>query len=231
MLFALTSPHPSLSLADFNKWYDERHAPSRAVCPGVHSVCRFHLVDEAKTSRRVGDWTWLATYELEDENALQTEEYKNARKADGDDESKMFEFLSRRVYRLVEDKRQDSYTTFATGGKSRLLSVIGLSNGASTSDGDGERIQQLSKSEIARASTNSGWLRSSVWELSTAADPRTWEEQTDVPKLLLLHEWENINAVWQNGALSQVLDPSERAGGQGGVQTKEAALLMLWKQF
>ena len=227
MLFALTSPHPSIPLPDFNKWYDERHAPSRAACPGVHSVCRFHLDDETKTSRRVGDWTWLATYELEEQGALQTQEYKNARKEDGDDETRMFDFLSRRVYRLLKDKRRDDYEDFASSGRSRLMSVVGLSSAASTNDG----IEQISKNGVANTSTSNSWLRSSVWQLSTAADPRTWEEQTDVPTLMLLHEFEDSDEARQGGALAQVLNPSNQEAAHSGLPTKEAALVKLWKQF
>lgn len=228
MLFALTSPHPSIALPDFNRWYDERHAPSRAACPGVHSVCRFHLDDENKTSKRVGDWTWLATYELEEESALQTQEYKNARDEDGDDESRMFAFLSRRVYRLLEDKRRDDYNSFTSSGKSRLMLVKGLSTRASARDGSPRDIEQLSKGELANAPNSDGWLRSSIWQLSTAADPRTWEEQTDVPKLMVLHEWEDRDNVRQDGALAQAFD---REATGSGLPTTETALLKLWKQF
>lgn len=219
MLFALTSPHPSVSLPEFNKWYDERHAPSRAACPGVHSVCRYHLDDEMKTSQRVGDWTWLATYELEEKSALQTQEYKNARQEDGDDETQMFDFLSRRVYRLLEEKRRDDYKDFASSGRSRLMSVVGLSSAVSTNDA----IEQTSRDGAANTSASDGWLRSSAWQLSTAADPRTWEEQTDVPKLMILHEFEDSDEVRQNGALAPA--------AQSGLHAREAALLKLWKQF
>lgn len=226
MLFALTSPHPSLSFDDFNKWYDERHAPARAVCSGVNRVCRFHVVDKGTGSTRVSDWTWLATYELDSEDALKTEEYKNARKADGDDESKMFDFLSRRVYKLLEDKRRNDYRDFASSGKSRLLTVIGL-HPSSTSEE--KSIEQYAQKQLEDAAADKGWLRSSFWQLSTAADPRTWQEQLDVPKLMVLHEWEETPASLEGSALQQINGSS--VGQSEHEQMREKALLRLWKQF
>lgn len=227
MLFALTSPHPSLSLPDFNKWYDERHAPSRAVCPGVHSVCRFHLVDDAQTSRRQGDWTWVAIYELESEETLQTEQYKQARKNDGDDESTMFDFLSRRVYRLLEDSRRDDYAAFASSGRSRLMAVVGLQPDGVSESSIMETLETYRREHMTNKSGDEGWLRSSFWQLSAAADPRTGEEQTDASKLLVLHEWEDTSAGRENNALGKALSSGEGVD----VQLQENALLKLWKQF
>lgn len=46
MLFALTSPHPSLNLEDFNAWYDTRYALFCAASPSLHAISRFQAVSE-----------------------------------------------------------------------------------------------------------------------------------------------------------------------------------------
>lgn len=217
LLFALTSPRPSLPLAEFNQWYDERHAPSRAACPGVNNVCRFQLVDDATENKRVGDWTWLAVYELETEDVLKSEEYKRAREADGDDESRMFEFLSRRVYTLVEDKKSEDYEKYLQNGKSRIMSMVGLL----ASKGNGREVLEQYKRSTKGVAADHGWLRTSSWSLATAADPRTWEEQSDVPSLLVLQEWEDT------GLLRGLQDSARGTRNEIG----EKALLKLWKQF
>ncbi|KAK3680615.1 hypothetical protein LTR37_021141 [Vermiconidia calcicola] len=121
MLFALTSPHQSLSLDDFN------------TC-----VCRFRAEDDTSAekaealrkggslSTRIEAWSCLAMYELENEEALKTDQYKKAREEDGDDESKMFDFLSRRVYKVLSDKRRDDYAQLATSGRTRYMTVVSL---------------------------------------------------------------------------------------------------------
>lgn len=231
MLFALTSRHPSIPLNDFNRWYDERHAPSRAVCPGVHGVSRFRLVDEVQGAQRLGNWTWLAMYELKSEDALQTDEYKSARKQDGDDESRQFDFLSRRVYILLDDNQRDDYAAFATSGKSRFLSMTGLEPQDSIGASPAEAVEQYKDKHTAAVASKNGWLRSSYWELSTAADPRTWEEEVDVPKVLVLHEWENSGTVRGTYTVQAAVGVSDQTDANADLRIGERALLELWRQF
>ncbi|KAK3713669.1 hypothetical protein LTR37_008363 [Vermiconidia calcicola] len=228
MLFALTSPHQSLSLNDFNTWYDNRHAPSRAACPGVHSVCRFRAEDDTSAekaealrkggslSARIEPWSWLAMYELENEDALKTDQYKKAREEDGDDESKMFDFLSRRVYKVLSDKRRDDYTQFATSGKTRYMTVVSLQPDASS---------ELSTEEFHDCSR---------WELTDARDPRNWDvEQTGIARFLALHEWEEADVVFGSRELKEAVSTEWRQTTIGRIDpsTEERRLLKLWKQF
>lgn len=126
----------------------------------------------------------------------------------------------------LEDKRRDDYRDCASSGKSRLLTVIGL-HPSSTSEQ--RSIEQYAQKQTADASADKGWLRSSFWQLSAAADPRTWQEQADVPKLMVLHEWEETPATLEGSAFQGIngrsSDQSEHA------QMREKALLRLWKQF
>jgi hypothetical protein len=53
---------------DFNRWYDEEHVPERMQCPGFLSSRRFVSVE--------GEPKYLAFYELEDPQVLESEAYR-----------------------------------------------------------------------------------------------------------------------------------------------------------
>lgn len=53
---------------EFNRWYDEEHVPERLHCPGFRSGRRFVSVE--------GEPKYLAIYELDDPEVLETEAYK-----------------------------------------------------------------------------------------------------------------------------------------------------------
>jgi hypothetical protein len=53
---------------DFNRWYEEEHLPERLGCPGFLSGRRFVSVE--------GEPKYLALYELNDPEVLETEAYK-----------------------------------------------------------------------------------------------------------------------------------------------------------
>ena len=54
--------------AEFNRWYDEEHIPERLSIPGFLSARRFRAIE--------GGPRYLALYELENPDVLQTEAYK-----------------------------------------------------------------------------------------------------------------------------------------------------------
>lgn len=53
---------------DFNRWYDEEHVPERLSCKGFLSARRFVAVE--------GEPRYLALYELESPEVLDTEDYQ-----------------------------------------------------------------------------------------------------------------------------------------------------------
>lgn len=245
MLFALTSPHSGLSEEEFNSWYDTRHAPSRASCPGVLGVSRFHAENDPSKqhaeSFRKGEssfpWTWLAMYELESEEALKTEQYVKAREDDGDDESMMFDFLSRRVYKKFSDKRRDDYDTFATASasRSRDLTMVSLEPDG-TSDLSVEEFNRWYEEEHVPALARCpGWLRSSRWELLDARDPRDTdgEQQKGFAQFLTLHEWEDADVLYASQEVKEALSTPwrERVIPRCDAKTEERRLFRLWKQF
>jgi hypothetical protein len=56
---------------EFNRWYDERHLPEVMACPGFVSAARYECT--------LGEPRYIAIYELESEEALQTPEMQRVR--------------------------------------------------------------------------------------------------------------------------------------------------------
>lgn len=63
LLLTLTEPPPAME-EEFNAWYDEEHIPERLAIPGFRSARRW-----------VSDRTYLATYELDSPDVLQSGAY------------------------------------------------------------------------------------------------------------------------------------------------------------
>jgi hypothetical protein len=197
VLYPLVSRNPDRSLEDFNKWYDTVHAPARARCPGINSVCRYEAIDGQEPG-------WLTIYELEDLSALQTPEYQQARINDGNDESTMFLTLDRRVYKLVSDRKRDDYDAYARTGKPRELAHIAFQPGPNM------KIQELhdwySQEHVDLLAAAPGWLRSTTWELFDSRDPRKDPLSADSPQgtrkgvaeFLAYHEYENVEAGFES---------------------------------
>jgi hypothetical protein len=67
LLLVMLDVDPSVNDDEFNRWYFEEHVAERLSCPGVLSARRFQVVE--------GEPRYLAIYELEGPEALQTEQY------------------------------------------------------------------------------------------------------------------------------------------------------------
>ena len=63
LLLTLTEPPPAME-EEFNAWYDEEHLPERLAIPGFRSARRW-----------VSGRTYLATYELDSADVLQSAAY------------------------------------------------------------------------------------------------------------------------------------------------------------
>jgi hypothetical protein len=67
LLLVMLDVDPSVDEDEFNRWYFEEHVAERLSCPGFLSARRFRVVE--------GEPRYLAIYELEGPEALQTEQY------------------------------------------------------------------------------------------------------------------------------------------------------------
>lgn len=106
------------------------------------------------------------------------------------------------------------------------MSVIGLQAEDTSVASIQQFVEQYKPEHATSISGNDGWLRSSFWQLSAAADSRDWKEQTDVPTILVLREWEDSAAIRGSDVLCEA-----EAIQDADVSIHERALLMLWKQF
>jgi hypothetical protein len=66
LLLVMSEVAPELD-DEFNRWYDEEHIPERLACPGFISARRFQALE--------GQPKYLALYELESPDVLQSEHY------------------------------------------------------------------------------------------------------------------------------------------------------------
>jgi hypothetical protein len=69
LLLVMLDIDPAIDDDDFNRWYFAEHIAERLACPGVLAARRFRAV--------VGEPRYLALYELESPQALETEEYRS----------------------------------------------------------------------------------------------------------------------------------------------------------
>lgn len=230
MLYALTSRSQTQELDFFNNWYDTRHAPSRASCPGVNQVTRYVATDE-------GQPQWLAMYELDEVTALQTPAYKKARENDGDDEENMFGLLDRRVYKLLTDKKRDDYADYIKSGKPRDMAHVALQPVRDSEVTEKEYNDWYEDEHVPMLMKCSGWLRSSRWQLIDARDPRA--SMTDGGftdqrcKYLAVHEWEDNSRVYGSKEHNAAIDTPWRDKIMANIDstTEERRRFKLWKQF
>lgn len=226
----LTCRHPNQSEEAFNKWYDEVHAPSRARCPGVNSVSRYAAADNKQPE-------WLAIYELSDESALQTPEYKKARENDGDDESTMFAYLDRRVYKLYSDKRRDDYDAYSRSGKPRGMIHV-AANPSKTTDVTDEEFHKFYEEEhVPMLTVCPGWLRSVRLVLVDSRDPRDGMESegntANLARFLAFHEFEDLDKYYASKEHNDAVTTPWRMRVMSNLdeKTEERRLFKLWKQF
>jgi hypothetical protein len=80
---------------EFNRWYNEEHLPERLNCPGFLSARRFRIVE--------GQPKYLALYDLESPDVLQSEAYLKLRNPDTPWTLRVFEHLTTNIRNVYED--------------------------------------------------------------------------------------------------------------------------------
>ena len=98
-LFYVYTEPGSVDEAEFHDWYDHEHGPARLKVPGFRSASRYRALDDVKPP-------WLALYELDSPDVLDSPEYK-ALAAEASDRDKAVSAdlttLDRRVYSQLSD--------------------------------------------------------------------------------------------------------------------------------
>jgi len=88
----------------FNHWYEEEHIDERLSCPGFLRARRYKTIE--------GSPKYLALYDLESPDALQSEVYLNyigaGKTANSQRIDSQFRNMKRNVYVLISDKSAKS---------------------------------------------------------------------------------------------------------------------------
>jgi hypothetical protein len=223
MLFVLSTAKGSEVNEDkFNTWYDTDHAPLRRSCQGILNARRYQATDS-----KLPDW--LAAYELESVDVLESEAYKSQWAGMPDWEKNMLRGLTtldRRVYRFLSRKTADDYASRAKQG--HIFQYVGLEPSAQL--GTEELDRWYDEEHIPLLSTVPGWLRSTRWELADAkgaAGSRPNSNEGKLPQFMAIHEWESserfahpefkraISTEWRNSVMErQNKDKEERRSWQ-----------------
>jgi hypothetical protein len=85
--------------ADYHDWYDHEHGPARLTVPGLTGACRYEALD-GLTPR------WLALYELDSPDVLDSAEYKAVVEGGSDRDKFIMSHLptlDRRIYVQLSD--------------------------------------------------------------------------------------------------------------------------------
>ena len=101
LLVVFMEPKPGTE-EQFERWYNEHHVPERVSVPGILNARRFEICEGE------GALKYLAIYELDDENVLQSEPYLSLR-----DVSTPMDFERPEVQRLVYRQIFPKEGTFA----------------------------------------------------------------------------------------------------------------------
>jgi hypothetical protein len=156
----------------FNEWYDEDHAPARLGVPGVRTARRYKQVAmpgdvgaDAEASEpddgSEGLVSYLAEYELDTREALNSEEYRGlsvATPSELEIEVKRHARFDRRVYRSLPLPKDAGSDDFELVGE-YILCVWGSP--------EPQGLEELT----AQIAGSPGWLRSRAYALDEGAGP------------------------------------------------------------
>src|SRR5271167_4406772 len=67
LLYVTSSPETDISEERYHEWYDNQHIPAQLTIPGVSSAVRFKCVNSKR---------WLALYDLDSPEVVDSDEYK-----------------------------------------------------------------------------------------------------------------------------------------------------------
>jgi len=98
-LFYVYTDPGTVDEAEFHDWYDHEHGPARLSVPGLGPAYRYRALDELKP-------TWLALYELDRPEVIESPEYKalGAKASDRDRSvGARLATLDRRVYEQISE--------------------------------------------------------------------------------------------------------------------------------
>ena len=167
-LFYVYTEPGSVDEAEFHDWYDHEHGPARLKVPGFRTAYRYRALDDGKPP-------WLALYDLDSPDVLDSPEYK-ALAAEASDRDKSvaadLATLDRRIYsQLSEDGSP-------VGRPAPVVLAVGLSVPAGSED---DLAAWYTREHIPMLLEVPGWWRIRRYQLVRGMDG-------PAPEFLSVHE-------------------------------------------
>jgi hypothetical protein len=110
--------------AEFHDWYDHEHGPARLTVPGLVGACRYQALDDL-TPR------WLALYELDRPEVLDSPEYKAVVTGGSDRDKFIMSHLATLDRRIYEQLSDDGPAGAGPGGEGPAPVILAVANSVS----------------------------------------------------------------------------------------------------
>jgi hypothetical protein len=172
--------------AEYHDWYDHEHGPARLTVPGLLGACRYEALDKARPR-------WLALYELDSPEVLDSAEYKAVVEGGSDRDKFIMSHLAtldRRIYVQLSDDG-------VPGGPAPVILAVANTVPAGAVD---DMTAWYEREHIPMLLAVPGWRRIRRYRL-TGPGP-----QAD-PGFLSLHELAAVSALSEPGYRAAVSTP------------------------
>ncbi|KAH7055976.1 Alpha/Beta hydrolase protein [Macrophomina phaseolina] len=201
LLYVTMQPHAELPEPVFHDWYNNEHGPTRLRLPFVDNGFRYRAADLGDDAGSKEKPTWVALYDINDMDALNSPAYLDLRnpplKSEREASTMKKIHVDRRVYDAVSDRKKEGYKKLEDvdaegkiGGV--LVSVTSiLKPGADEADynkwAEDEHVPLLSKVP--------GWRRSRRLKYSSVVKPLGPNDEVKHIEYLSLHEYDPENGL------------------------------------
>ena len=186
-LFYVYTEPGSVDEAEFHDWYDHEHGPARLEVPGFGAAYRYRALDDAKPP-------WLALYELDSPDVLDSPEYK-ALVAQASDRDKAVSAdlatLDRRVYEQLSEDGSP------VGRTAPVVLTVGLSVPAGSED---DLAAWYTREHIPMLLEVPGWRRIRRYRLVRGMEG-------PAPEFLSVHELAGLEVLEDPRYLAAVSTP------------------------
>jgi hypothetical protein len=198
-LFYVYTDPGTVDEAEFHDWYDHEHGPARLTVPGLGPAYRYRALDELKP-------TWLALYELDRPDVIESPEYK-ALSAKASDRDKSvgagLATLDRRVYEQISE---DGSPVGRNPDPAPVILAVAMSVPEGSED---DLAAWYTEEHIPMLLKVPGWRRIRRFRLTRALDaPGPGEPGVPgVPAFLSVHELAGPEALEDPGFLAAISTP------------------------
>lgn len=177
--------------AEYHDWYDREHGPARLRVPGLVSACRYQALDDL-TPR------WLALYELDRPEVLDSPEYQAVVAGGGNREKFIMSHLATLDRRVYEQLSEDIAAGSAgAGGPAPVILAVANSVPPETVD---DMTAWYEQEHVPMLLEVPGWRRIRRYRLIGGSEPLG-------PDFLSLHELAGASVLEEPGYRAAVSTP------------------------